>query len=68
MEDLHDTIARLARETPLDIMAARKVINLLISAGMSPENVTRLTSAQTLDAWALVSVAALRPHDQTEGA
>ena len=68
MSDQHETVARLARETPLDITAATKVINLLISAGIDPDDVTRLTSTQILDAWALVSVAVLRPHARTEGA
>ena len=68
MEDLHDTIARLARQTPLDITAARNVITLLISAGMSPDDVTRLTSAQTLGAWAIVSTWAAHPQAHTEGA
>lgn len=67
MSDLHETVARLARETPLDITAATKVIDLLISAGIDPDDAT-LTSTQILDTWALVSVAALRPHARTEGA
>ena len=52
MSDQHETVARLARETPLDITAATKVINLLISAGIDPDDAT-LTSTQILDAWAL---------------
>ena len=66
MSDQHETVARLARETPLDITAATKVIDLLISAGIDPDDAT-LTSTQILDAWALVSVVALRPHARTEG-
>lgn len=66
MSDLHETVARLARETPLDITAATKVIDLLISAGIDPDDAT-LTSTQILDIWALVSVVALRPHARTEG-
>ena len=64
MSDLHETVARLARETPLDITAATKVINLLVSAGIDPDAVTRLTSTQILDAWALVSVAAAWPSSR----
>lgn len=67
MSDQHETVARLARETPLDITAATKVIDLLVSAGIDPDDAT-LTSTQILDIWALVSVVALRPHAQTEGA
>lgn len=63
MSDQHETVARLARETPLDITAATKVINLLISAGIDPDDAT-LTSTQILDAWALVSVAAAWPSSR----
>ena len=67
MSDQHETVARLVRETPLDITAATKVIDFLVSAGIDPDDVTRLTSTQILDAWARFSVVALRPHARTEG-